>query len=263
MPPCHRLPISSRQGRGESPGMKLFTRETKLADAIHRNYLLIPVINRFGISLGFGDKTIKEVCRAHRLNLEFFLAIINVFSEERYFPEKKLMTFSALTILGYLQKTHAYYRDTQVPIIEHHLQQLQECPGKHSNDIRIVRKFFLDYKRELLTHLNREETVTFPYVRKVYGLYRKPRVSMKRRVALGYSMETYSHEHNNVDEKLCDLKNILIKYLPGTVDHTARNAMICEVFRLERDIRDHTRIEDAILMPLVADMEAALHVKRK
>ena len=243
--------------------MTLFTRETKLAETIHSNYLLIPVINRFGISLGFGDKTIADVCKEHRLNIEFFLAIINVFSNERYFPEKKLMTFSALTILEYLQKTHAYYRDTQIPIIEDHLQQLLDCHGKQSKPIKIVREFVFDYKRELLAHLDREETVTFPYIRKVFRLYQKPRRSMKKKVALGYSMDMYGQEHNNVDEKLYDLKNILIKYLPGTVDRTVRNAMICEVFRLERDIQDHTRIEDTILMPLVAEMEATLHLKRK
>jgi regulator of cell morphogenesis and NO signaling len=96
----------------------------------------------------------------------------------------------------------------------------------------------------------------------VYRIHRKTRPASKSRTPLTYSMDTYGKEHNNVDEKLWDLKNILIKYLPGTVDETVRNAMICEVFRLERDIRDHTRIEETILMPLVAEMETVLQRKR-
>ena len=243
--------------------MQLFTRDTKLADAIHSNYLLIPVVNRFGVPLGFGEKVIAEVCRDYRIDVEFFLCIINVFSNERYFPEKKLLTFSPLTILGYLQKTHAYYRETQIPIIERQLHQLVRRAGKRKKEITIVRKFFLEYKRELLSHLSREEGITFPYIRNVYRWHRKPRRLARTRAPLAYSMDAYEKEHNNVDEKLWDLKNILIKYLPGTVDDTIRNAMICEVFRLERDIRDHTRIEETILMPLVTEMEAALQRKRK
>jgi regulator of cell morphogenesis and NO signaling len=243
--------------------MQLFTRDTTLADAIHSNYLLIPVVNRFGVSLGFGEKTIRDVCKEHRIDVEFFLCIINVFSSERYFPEKKLMTFSPLTILEYLQKTHAYYRETQIPVIERQLHQLLRRAGKRRNDLAIVRKFFLGYKRELLAHLDREERITFPYIRKVYRMHQKNRSAVNAKVSQTYSMDTYGKEHNNVDEKLWDLKNILIKYLPGTVDDAIRNAMICEVFRLEGDIRDHTRIEETILMPLVAEMEAALHRERQ
>jgi regulator of cell morphogenesis and NO signaling len=243
--------------------MQLFTRDTRLADAIHANYLLIPVINRFGVSLGFGDRTIKEVCRAHRIDPGFFLVIINVFSSPQYFPEKTLLTFSPPVILSYLQKTHAYYRDTQIPVIERLLRQLIARSGKHRNDLLVVRKFFLEYKRELIAHLEREERITFPHIRNVYRRYSAGRPARKRGPDLAYSMETYGKEHNNVDEKLWDLKNILIKYLPGSVDATIRNAIICEVFRLEQDIRDHTRIEETILMPRVAAMERALRSGRR
>ena len=241
--------------------MQLFTRDTPLADAIHANYLLIPVINRFGIPLGFGDRTVKEVCRSHRIDPDFFLAIINVFSHPQYFPERTLLTFSPLVILSYLQKTHAYYRDTQIPVIERLLRQLISRGGKHRRELLVVRRFFLEYKRELLAHLDREERITFPHIRNVarrYGRRRPARTS-----AGAYSMETYGREHNNVDEKLWDLKNILIKYLPDSIDGTIGNTEICEVFRLEQDIRDHTRIEETILMPRVAAMERTLRGRRR
>jgi regulator of cell morphogenesis and NO signaling len=243
--------------------MQLFTRETRLADAIHANYLLIPVINRFGISLGFGDRTIREVCRAQRIDTEFFLVIINVFTSPQYFPEKTLLTFNPLVILAYLQKTHAYYRDTQIPVIERLLRQLIARSGKRKNDLLVVRRFFLEYKRELLAHLDREERTTFPHIRAVYRIFGKRRTARRAGSVPAYSMETYGKEHNNVDEKLWDLKNILIKYLPGSVDATIRNAIICEVFRLEQDIRDHTRMEETILMPRVAAMERALRTGRR
>jgi regulator of cell morphogenesis and NO signaling len=235
--------------------MQLFTRDTRLVDAIHSNYLLIPVINRFGVSLGFGDRTIKEVCRAHRIDEKFFLVIINVFSHPHYFPEKTLLTFNPLVVLSYLQKTHTYYREIQIPVIERQLRQLIGRAGKEKADLVVVRKFFLEYKRELLAHLSREERITFPYIRKVFRVHQRRRTTRKRTGDPAYSMEAYEKEHNNVDEKLWDLKNILIKYLPGSVDAVVRNAVICEIFRLEQDIRDHTRIEETILMSRVAALE--------
>jgi regulator of cell morphogenesis and NO signaling len=38
------------------------TKDMKMADIIHHAYQLLPVITRFDIQLGFGDKTVHEVC---------------------------------------------------------------------------------------------------------------------------------------------------------------------------------------------------------
>ena len=38
------------------------TRDMKMADVIHLDYTLLPVITRFGINLGFGDRTVEKVC---------------------------------------------------------------------------------------------------------------------------------------------------------------------------------------------------------
>jgi regulator of cell morphogenesis and NO signaling len=242
--------------------MKLLTSNMKLADAIHTNYLLIPVVNRFGIRLGFGENTISAVCNEHNIDVDFFLTILNVFSNESYFPEKKLQTFNVLMIVEYLKKTHKYYRETQIPIIEKHLETLLLKSPKKNKSLPLVKKFFLEYKKELLIHLKQEEMMTFPYIEEVYRLYhmseRKSGNSLQK-----YSMKVYKQEHNEIDEKLTDLKNILIKYISGDFDQSVCSEIIFELFRLEKDIKDHSRIENNILMPMVADMEKSLNPQKK
>ncbi len=234
----------------------------KMADAIHTNYLLIPVISRFGIRLGFGENTISAVCKEHNIDVDFFLTILNVFSNESYFPEEKLQTFNVLMIVGYLKKTHKYYRETQIPIIEKHLETLLLKSPKKNKSLQLVKKFFLEYKKELFIHLKQEETVTFPYVEEVYRLFQQPGKKTLSSV-LKYSMEIYGREHDDLDEKLYDLKNILIKYINGDFDQSVCSEIIFELFRLEKDIKDHTRIENNILMPLVTDMEKSLNLRKK
>ena len=39
------------------------------------NYPILLVMSRFGIPLGFGDKTIEEVCRDNRVDVDTFLSI--------------------------------------------------------------------------------------------------------------------------------------------------------------------------------------------
>ena len=72
----------------------LIQKEMKLADVIHHDHNLVPVINRFGIRLGFGEKTIEELADEYEINADFFLVILNAYHDPQYFPEE---TFTELS----------------------------------------------------------------------------------------------------------------------------------------------------------------------
>ena len=55
----------------------------KMSDLICDNYSLLQVMSRFGLSLGFGDKTVKEVCQMNGVDYRTFLTVVN-FVEEGY-----------------------------------------------------------------------------------------------------------------------------------------------------------------------------------
>ena len=46
------------------------------------NYPILLVMSRFGIPLGFGDKTIEEVCRDNGVDVDTFLSITNCLLDE-------------------------------------------------------------------------------------------------------------------------------------------------------------------------------------
>ena len=97
--------------------MALINAETKLCDVILHEPSVIPVINRFGIILGVGDKSIRTVCEEKNLDCEFFVTILNTFINEDYFPENRLKSFCATQIVNYLTQTNAYYEQFQIPNI--------------------------------------------------------------------------------------------------------------------------------------------------
>ena len=88
--------------------MEFFNEKDKLADVIHKDHTLLPVINRLGLKLGFGDSTIKQLCNRNGIDVTFFVEIINVFRNEHYFSEKKLLNFSVTIVIDYLRETHKY-----------------------------------------------------------------------------------------------------------------------------------------------------------
>jgi regulator of cell morphogenesis and NO signaling len=52
-----------------------------------------------------------------------------------------------------------------------------------------------------------------------------------------------------------DLKNIIIKYLPPNYDLNIGNSLLASLFMFEKDLKNHSRIEDKILIPKVRQLE--------
>lgn len=235
----------------------LVTESTKLADVIHHNYLLLPILNRFNIQLGFGNKTVKEICSEQGVHLQFFLEIVNSFLDNDYFPETELQSFPLKYIIDYIKRSHVFYVEFKVPQIEKLIAELLEKASvENRQSYKLIQNFFIEYKAELIEHIDKEEDNIHPYVLKLDEAIQNNKVDSELRALVKKeSITLYADDHDNVEDKLFDLKNLMIKYLPPTEDYSLSNAILYELFRLERDLGDHSRIEEKVLIPKVEAIE--------
>lgn len=227
----------------------VFSESMKLADLIGVNWHLLNVLSRLGISLGFGENTIREVCAGQGININSFLIICNVYTYDDYLPSAELMSGADTdTIVDYLHNSHSFYIDREFVTLEQNIKAMVEpCDEKQK---KIVARFFDDYKAQVRNHFAYEESVVFPYVRSL-----KSGESHE-----GYTIEQFEENHSNIDETLNDLKNIVMKYLPETCDTVLRNEVLYQLFRLEEDLLKHTVVEDNVLIPLVNRIEDSRNI---
>jgi len=210
---------------------------------VQTNPGLLPVIHRFGIRLGFGNRSVAEVCADSEVNSAFFLAIVNTFHNKHYFPEEELLAFSPLLIVDYLKNTHAYYTGFSLPQIEELIHRLLESMPEQNNEMKMIETFYLAYKKKLLEHIAEEEQQVFPFVEKL--------VQAPESIANPAFDFNFEKDHEHVDLELDDLKNIILKYMVPRYDVLVCNKLMEEIYRFEKDIHDHSRMEDAILIPQV------------
>lgn len=229
--------------------METFTKNHKVYKLIHDNYDLLPVINRFGIRLGLKEKTVEKICQERNINPDFFLAIVNTFSNEQYFPKDELLSFSPLEIIEYLKRTHRYYTHYVLPKLEVQLEQLIGSSKSDNHELQMLKQFYKQYTKEFIEHIDHEEKALFPYIEKMITSNKTDNNS---------SVLSFEDEHTNVDEKLNDLKNLVIKYLNPDYDDNLCNEFLITLFRFERDVHDHARIEDVILLHQAVAIENEL-----
>ncbi|MEA3447394.1 MAG: hemerythrin domain-containing protein [Bacteroidota bacterium] len=227
--------------------MEVFNKNDVLSRILNQHVELIPVINRFGIKLGLQNKTISEVCNDHNVKPGFFLTIINAHLHQDYSPASSLRSFSPLLIVEYLRKTHAYYRDYILPRTKHMLEDLlQSCEGD-CEELKLIKAFYRKYEEELIHHLDNEEHNVFPYIE---NLLNNDNIQ-----GHCYSIENFEKEHSNVDIKINDLKQLIIKYITPSYNTNQCNEFLTLLSRFENDLKDHARIEDHVLVPMVKEIE--------
>jgi len=224
----------------------------QLSEVVEEHPSLIPVINRFGIRLGLGDKTVKEICDEYMIDADFLLTVINTFLNEEYFPEKKLQTFHTSQIIDYLTKTNADYQRHQLPNIEKHLGMFISISQNGNNSLALIGKFFASFKKELTDRITKDTDEWFPYCLQLSG-----KIEALRKHDKDISMLNLPKQivEDPAEALLTDLKRILIKHISGEYNENLCYAVIIAINNLEKDIKQQNRIRYRILSPMVAAME--------
>lgn len=228
--------------------------DTKIADVVLNNPYLMLLIEHFGIDLPLQEKSVSDVCAESKISTKLFITFANLYNGNEFKFTEPFSHKDTLTIINYLKNSHRYYSEEIYPNILGIINQMNIV--NDYKEIALVKKFFDEYFNEVTEHLNYENNIVFPYIT---GLYQKI-VELKQPVDLKkYSVAEYKDHHNDIEEKLNDLKNLLIKYLPQKDDQQIRRKLLFSLFELEFDLNIHSQIEDYILIPLVSQME--LHLK--
>ncbi len=223
----------------------MYEADDKMISLIADNYNLLESLGRFGINLGFGDKTVKEVCEDQGVDTYTFLAIVNYsINGYREFDDNDRM--SVPTLIHYLKASHEYFLDFQLPNIR---KELKEALDDSDNLARLIMKMYDSYAHEIRTHMKYEEQTVFPYVNTL----------LSKEVKGDYDIETFSKHHGQTTQKLRELKNIIIKYLPS---NTQRNNLLTTVlydlYKNEEWLGQHAEVEDYIFIPAIRRLERKL-----
>ena len=222
----------------------LFSPKSKLADLIQANYKLLFVLRRLGIALGFGEIKVEEMCRRYAISPDFFLLICRIHSNENpLLPDDWLQRLPVNELIDYLHRSHLYYAH-QIPVLRNKIQEMaRSCEPIH---LKILERFLDDYQQETDHHFAYEEETVFPYIHQLVAGH----------PGNGYNIEQFEHNHSNIEEKLHDLQNIVLKYLPESCQPELRDEVLFDIFLLEEDLHKHTLLENQLLIPYVAQLES-------
>ena len=234
--------IINRHTGKEMKNQKMYEADDKMISLIRDNYDLLQALGSFGINLGFGDKTVRETCEDNDVDTYTFLAVVN-FAMNGYGEFDNDEQISVPTLLHYLQASHAYFLEFQLPYIR---RELSESLDENDSLGRLILKFYDEYAHEIRRHMQYEQKTLFPYVQQL----------IDGEPANDYNVETFSKHHGATDKKLRELKLLIIKYLPQDGLHNNQlTATLHDIYENEVWLRQHALVEDHIFVPAIRRLE--------
>lgn len=222
-----------------------YSRNDRMRDIINDNNILLTVINRFSISLGFGDKSVASVCMDNDVDVDTFLAVINLISE------KDLTGYhiAIQPLIKYLRKSHHYILNYTLPAIKKSL--IEGIQQTNTSEIAMfILKFYDGYMQEVRKHMEYEDNVVFSYVENL----------IKGEVKDKFQISDFSSRHEHMAGTLDELKELFI-YQYNQEDNDLISTALFQITLCGNDLMSHCEIENKLLFPAVSKLEESIRTQ--
>jgi regulator of cell morphogenesis and NO signaling len=220
----------------------------KMSDIISGYPAVLLLMEHFGLEFIVHDKTVEQLCASNKISVKVFTAFANLYNGFHLSGDENFSLEEVPDIITYLRNSHNYYENEKYPEIKNCIQAMYQ--KNNSPEIKLIEKFFNEYFEEVKEHLSYENRVVFPYVNDL----------LRGRTNSGnnkqdFSIHEYSEHHTDIESKLNDLKELLLKHVPVQNDSAVRRKLVVALFDLEYDLGVHSAIEETVLMPLIGRLE--------
>lgn len=223
------------------------TPQVSMSELVAENPSILILLEHFEADCVVHDDTVQQYCERHAISLQVFVLFANLYNGIVPTALPQLTNDDIMAMLRFLANSHVYYKTQKYPEIESYISQLSIY--NKAPEIPLIQKFFEEYFAEVIEHLDYENSVAFPFF---ISMLNNQKPSTK--VGTFSSLE-YKEHHTDIECKLAELKQLLLKHVPVQDDRILRRKILVSLFELEHDLHKHSLIEEAILTPVMHTIE--------
>ncbi|MCM1290830.1 MAG: helix-turn-helix transcriptional regulator [Prevotella sp.] len=223
-----------------------FSRYDRLRDIVKHNNGVLMVMCRFGISLGFGDDNVEDICTANDVDTDTFLAVINMISGKPWGG----FTISIPALMEYLKKSHIHFTAYSLPLIKKLL--IEGIHQTSTSEISIhIMHFFEKYVEEVNKYMDYEGSKVFSYINSL----------LEDSADTDTSIMKISSRQENIAHKLDDLEELFV-YQYKQQSNEMINTALLHIMTCRNDLEMHFNVEHGLLFPAVVRLEESRRKRR-
>ena len=196
-----------------------------------------------------GKKSLETACQERGIALEALLGELAVSKPE---PEAREWKDAPLhDLIPHIVMRHHAYLKSELPRIANLFAKVLRAHGEREPRLAEAGEVFEVLKEELDAHLMKEEMILFPAIVKLEagGNAGVP-------CSIEHPIARMEYEHESAGRALAQMRHLTLDYyIPEEACNTYR-ALFAALIELEGDLREHIHLENNILFPRAAALQA-------
>lgn len=227
---------------------------TKLGDLVSARPELARELERRGLDYCCGgDQTLAGACAAQRIDVVATLAELTAAVSDDGPAAWALMGVAQLT--DHIETSHHRYLRDELPRLSSLIGTIVRVHGDRHPELHALRRDFAVQRDDLEPHLDDEERVVFPLIRR---LTVAGSASPEDAARLDGAIAVMRSEHDHVGELLGLLRQVTYGYQPPADGCATYMTCYAGLAELEADTHLHVHKENNLLFPAVVRLQARL-----
>ena len=230
------------------------TEQSIIGELVANNYRTAPVFKKHGIDFCCnGNRSIAEACLKKQLDVEGVISELQQTTHQPSTTDPGFNTWPLDLLADYIEKKHHRYVTTRIKEITPFLHKVSRVHGDRHPELKEVEKLFNESAGELTAHMQKEELVLFPYIRKMLA-------GSGRHVPAPFGtvqnpIEMMKQEHDNEGERFRRIASLTNNYTPPADACNTYKVTFALLKEFEEDLHLHIHLENNILFPKAIQLE--------
>ncbi len=229
-----------------------------VAETVAENIKTAHIFKKYGIDFCCGGGiSIQKACEKKGVNyntLEKELLQVNDIPEGYNYNQWDLGF-----LIDHIVHIHHSYVNESIPLIIQYSDKVAQVHGHHYPEVIKINELFREVANELAGHLQKEEIILFPYVKKLLSLQKEgKKVSPPPFGSVNNPIQMMEFEHESAGDIFKEISRITNHYTPPKGACNTFKALYAKLEEFETDLHKHIHLENNILHPKALALEASL-----
>ena len=237
----------------------VITRDETVAQCVASNYQTATVFKEYKIDFCCGGKiSIAEACKKANVDEEGILQRLNEVMQQKP-SEEAVETYELDDLVDYIIETHHTYVRKRIPEIEPFLEKVVRVHGESHPELTKVLEGFYEVREELLTHMQKEENVLFPYIKEMVKA-KKNNTSSEPSCfgTIKNPIHMMEMEHESAGSTFKNIRKITNDFTPPEGACNTYRVTFSLLDEFENDLHRHIHLENNVLFPKAILLEESL-----
>lgn len=231
--------------------------EKQIGQFVADDFRTAAVFSNYGIDFCCkGDRTVEEVCNKKGIEVNTLLDELHAVLNSKTNQSIDYKSWPLDLLADYIEKKHHRYVAEKIPVLLQFLNKLCSVHGERHPELFKINKEFTACANALTSHMKDEETLVFPFVKKLMnaklenGAIQSPEFG-----TLESPIATMMQEHDNEGERFRQISALTNNYNPPADGCNTYQVTFAMLKEFEQDLHLHIHLENNILFPGAVKLE--------